>query len=296
MVHLKTLPILFLSEKSKYGIRLGIKHGGILSLWVSCEGTKKRLTYEVSRFKEDAEILLCLGISHNYIPFNYNVKTCCIALNIPARYSLFMPFTLPALPYEYNALEPYIDAKTMEIHYTKHHQAYTDKLNAALEKYPEFAMKSIEEILKNINALPEDIRTAVRNNGGGYYNHTLFWENMVPQKTEASTELAFAIADAFGSMDEFTKKFTDAATTRFGSGWAWLVSPEPSRRVDERAKLEIITTANQDSPISEGKKVLLGLDVWEHAYYLNYQNRRPEYIEAFWKIVNWEVVSRRYSA
>jgi Fe-Mn family superoxide dismutase len=200
-----------------------------------------------------------------------------------------MPFTLPKLPYEFYALEPHIDAKTMEIHYTKHHQAYTDKLNAALEKYPELAGKSIEELLTGLDAIPEDIKIAVRNNGGGFYNHNLFWENLTGNFAEPSEEFLKSLTDSFGSFEDFKTKFADAAATRFGSGWAWLVK-------DSDGKLEIMSTANQDSPISENKKVLLGLDVWEHAYYLNYQNRRPEYISAFWNVVNWGELEKRYTA
>lgn len=200
-----------------------------------------------------------------------------------------MPFILPKLPYEFNALEPHIDAKTMEIHYTKHHQAYTDKLNAAIESHPELAEKSIEELLQHLDALPEDIRKAVQNNGGGFYNHTLFWENMTADAKEPSAQLVEVMNKAFGSVEDFKTKFTEAATTRFGSGWAWLV-----KNADNN--VEIISTANQDSPISEGKTVLLGLDVWEHAYYLNYQNRRPDYIAAWWNVVNWAEVEKRYQA
>ncbi len=200
-----------------------------------------------------------------------------------------MPFTLPKLPYEFNALEPHIDAKTMEIHYTKHHQAYTDKLNAALESHLELAEKSIEELLQNLSDIPEDIRKAVQNNGGGFYNHTLFWEMMTPEYKEPSQEFSETINNAFGSLEDFKTKFTEAATTRFGSGWAWLTK-------DADGKLEIASTANQDSPISEGKNVLLGLDVWEHAYYLNYQNRRPDYIAAWWNVVNWAEAEKRYGA
>jgi Fe-Mn family superoxide dismutase len=199
-----------------------------------------------------------------------------------------MPFTLPKLPYEFYALEPHIDAKTMEIHYTKHHQAYTDKLNAALEKYPELAGKSIEELLTGLDAIPEDIKIAVRNNGGGFYNHNLFWENLTGNFAEPSEEFLKSLTDSFGSFEDFKTKFADAAATRFGSGWAWLVK-------DSDGKLEIMSTANQDSPISENKKVLLGLDVWEHAYYLKYQNRRQEYVENFWNVVNWQEVTRRYA-
>jgi len=197
-----------------------------------------------------------------------------------------MPFTLPKLPYAFDALEPHIDARTMEIHYTKHHQGYADKLNAALEKYPELAEKPIEELLRDISAIPEDIRTAVRNNGGGFYNHGLFWDNLTPNFQEPSTELSEIMNTAFASFEDFKAKFTDVAATRFGSGWAWLIK-------NADGSLEIMSTANQDSPISENKQVLLGLDVWEHAYYLNYQNRRPDYIAAFWNIVNWAEVEKR---
>lgn len=199
-----------------------------------------------------------------------------------------MPHTLPKLPYEYNALEPYIDAQTMEIHHTKHHQTYIDKLNAAVEKYPELAEKPVEELLKDLNAVPEDIRTTVRNHGGGHYNHSLFWNMMAPSAGgKPQGEIATAINEKFGSFDDFTKAFTEAATTRFGSGWAWLV-------ITKENTLEIMSTANQDSPISEGKIPLLGLDVWEHAYYLHYNQRRPDYIEAFWNVVNWNEVQKRY--
>jgi superoxide dismutase, Fe-Mn family len=200
-----------------------------------------------------------------------------------------MPHTLPKLPYEYNALEPYIDAQTMEIHHTKHHQAYIDKLNAALEKYPELSEKTVEELLKDLNAVPEDIRMAVRNHGGGHYNHSLFWNMMAPSAGgQPSGEIASALNEIFQSFDDFKKAFTEAATTRFGSGWAWLVQTTED-------KLEIVSTANQDSPISESKTPLLGLDVWEHAYYLKYQNKRPDYIEAFWNVVNWSEVESRFT-
>lgn len=211
-----------------------------------------------------------------------------------------MLHTLPKLPYEYNALEPYIDAKTMEIHHTKHHQAYIDKLNTALEKYPELAEKPVEDLLKDLSVIPEDIRTAVRNHGGGHYNHSLFWTMMAPNSSgKPSGELASAIDTAFTSFEDFKKQFADAAAARFGSGWVWLCveqNPEPSRGAENDEKIEIASTANQDSPISEGKKVLLGLDVWEHAYYLNYQNKRPDYVNAFWNVVNWDEVEKRYGA
>lgn len=197
-------------------------------------------------------------------------------------------FTLPDLAYAYDALEPYIDEQTMKLHHSKHHQTYIDKLNTALEGKEEWANKSIEEILANLDSLPEDIKTTVRNNGGGHYNHSFFWQIMAPNQSGVpKDEIASAIDNTFGSFDNFKEKFTEAAVGRFGSGWAWLV--------DKNGKLEIISTGNQDSPISEGSKPILGLDVWEHAYYLKYQNRRPEYIDAWWKVVNWAEVSRRLS-
>lgn len=197
-------------------------------------------------------------------------------------------FTLPDLPYAYDALEPYIDQQTMNIHHTKHHQAYIDKLNKALEGHDHLAAKSIEEILADLNTVPEDIRTAVRNNGGGHYNHSMFWQIMGPgQSGKPEGEITSAIDTTFGSFDNFKEKFAEAAANRFGSGWAWLIEKD--------GKLEITSTANQDCPISDGAKPILGLDVWEHAYYLKYQNRRPEYIDAWWKVVNWAEVSRRLS-
>lgn len=200
-----------------------------------------------------------------------------------------MKHTLPTLSYAYDALEPYIDARTMEIHHTKHHQAYIDKLNAALAGRPELADKPLEALLADLDALPADIRTAVRNHGGGHANHTLFWTVIGPgQGGRPEGDLAAAIERAFGSFDAFKTQFADAAAGRFGSGWAWLVK-------DKAGKLSIESTANQDSPLMEGKKPLLGLDVWEHAYYLKYQNRRPEYIGAFWNIVNWQQVAANYS-
>ncbi len=191
-------------------------------------------------------------------------------------------FTLPDLGYAFDALEPYIDAKTMEIHHGKHHGTYVEKLNAALEKYPQWQAKTIEEILTSIKKVPEDIRTAVQNNGGGYHNHTLFWESMKPGGGKDTPE---AITKTFGSLDEFKAKMTEAAIGRFGSGWAWLIK--------NGGKLEVYSTANQDSPLMEGKTPILGLDVWEHSYYLLYQNRRPDYIAAWWQVVNWDVVAQR---
>ncbi|MFZ4828600.1 MAG: superoxide dismutase [Phototrophicaceae bacterium] len=200
-----------------------------------------------------------------------------------------MAFQLPALPYSFDALEPHIDARTMEIHHGKHHNAYTTNLNNALDG-TEFAEQSIEQILANLDAIPEAKRNAVRNNGGGFANHNLFWMTLAPegQGGELSESLANAINEAFGSMDAFKEQFAAAATTRFGSGWAWLV-------VHEGGKLSVTSTPNQDTPLMEGKTPILGLDVWEHAYYLNYQNRRPDYIKAFWNIVNWAKVSELYA-
>ena len=200
-----------------------------------------------------------------------------------------MAFTLPALPYATNALEPYIDQATMEIHHGKHHNAYVTNLNKTLESAPELADKSIEELLANgLAIVPDAIKTAVRNNGGGHANHSLFFTLLAPAPSTGPTGALAAEIDAtFGSLDAFKEKFNAAATTRFGSGWAWLVK--------SAGKLEIYSTANQDSPLSEGKTPLLGLDVWEHAYYLKYQNRRPEYIGAFWSIVNWGEVEKHHS-
>lgn len=199
-----------------------------------------------------------------------------------------MAFELPKLPYAEDALEPYIDAQTMNIHHTKHHQAYINNLNAAIEKHPELAGKSLEDLLSDLNAVPEDIRTAVRNNGGGTWNHNMFWEIMGPKTgSSPSGELTKALEAAFGSFDAFKEEFAKAATTRFGSGWAWLV------RQGER--LAVVSTANQDTPVSDGASPILGLDVWEHAYYLKYQNRRPEYISNWWNVVNWNAVAERYN-
>ncbi len=201
-----------------------------------------------------------------------------------------MPFELPKLPYAYDALEPHIDARTMDIHYNKHHQTYVNNLNAAIEKHPELGGKSVEELVADLSAVPEDIRTAVRNNGGGHLNHSLFWPMMAPNAGGSpSGDLAAAIDKAFGNLDNFKGEFAKAATGRFGSGWAWLV-------VDKGGNLAVTSTPNQDNPISEGLSPILGLDVWEHAYYLNYQNRRPDYIAAWWNVVNWELVASNYAS
>lgn len=200
-----------------------------------------------------------------------------------------MAYTLPDLPYALDALEPHIDAKTMEIHHTKHHQAYIGKVNAALEGHPDLAAKSIEDLVSDLSAVPEAIRGAVRNNGGGHANHSLFWTVMGPDKGgDPDGPLGEAINATFGGIDNFKTEFAAAAATRFGSGWAWL-------SVDA-GTLKIESTPNQDTPLSEGRTPILGLDVWEHAYYLNYQNRRPDYVSAFWNVVNWDEVASRFAA
>jgi len=196
-------------------------------------------------------------------------------------------YKLPDLSYGYNELEPHIDAKTMEIHHTKHHQAYTDKLNAALENYPMLQDKDIRDILENLDTVPEEIRTAVRNNGGGYFNHWIFWEVMSPNGGgEPTGKLSDTIKSEFGSFESFKDKFNEAATSRFGSGWAWLVM--------DSGTLKVMSTANQDNPISENKEPILGVDVWEHAYYLKYQNRRPDYLDAWWNVVNWDGINKHF--
>jgi len=202
-----------------------------------------------------------------------------------------MPFSLPPLPYPYDALEPHIDKLTMEIHHTKHHAAYVNNLNKALESAPELAHKSLEELLANNCAIvPEKIRTAVRNHGGGHINHSFFWEIMGPKAGgQPRGKLAEAIAQTFGGFEKFKEKFTEAALGRFGSGWAWLV-------LTPQKKLEVYSTANQDSPLMEGKIPILGLDVWEHAYYLKYQNRRADYVQAWWNVVNWAAVEKRFTS
>jgi Fe-Mn family superoxide dismutase len=199
-----------------------------------------------------------------------------------------MAYTLPALPYAYNALEPHIDTKTMEIHHTKHHQAYINNVNTALQEHPQLAELEICELMRKLSSVPEGIRTAVRNNGGGHANHSLFWKIMSPQGGgEPAGDLAAAINSTFGSLATFKENFNKAATTRFGSGWAWLSL--------DGSKLVVESTANQDTPLSEGRTPLMGLDVWEHAYYLNYQNRRPDYITAFWNVIDWKAVAERYA-
>jgi len=199
-------------------------------------------------------------------------------------------YTLPPLPYDFGALEPHIDAKTMEIHHGKHHQAYINNLNAALKDHPDHQGKPIEQLIAGLDALPEGIQTAVRNNGGGHANHSLFWQIMKPQGGgEPTGALSQAITSEVGGFAAFKEAFGKAATTRFGSGWAWLVAGKDG-------KLAVTSTPNQDSPLMEGLTPLLGLDVWEHAYYLNYQNRRPDYITAWWNTINWEEVGRRYAA
>ena len=198
-----------------------------------------------------------------------------------------MSFTLPALPYAYDALEPAFDARTMEIHHTKHHQTYVNNLNAALEGHADLAAKSIEDLVANLKDLPESIQTAVRNNGGGHFNHSFFWESLQAPSAEAAipASLKSRLEADFGSVEAFKEAFAKAAATRFGSGWAWLV--------DRDGHLEVLSTANQDTPLELGLNPLLGLDVWEHAYYLHYQNRRPDYIQAFFSVVNWDKVASR---
>lgn len=199
-----------------------------------------------------------------------------------------MAHELPPLPYGYDALEPHIDQQTMTTHHDKHHAAYVNNLNAALEKYPDLQGKSAEDLIRDLNSVPEDIRAAVRNNGGGHVNHTMFWQIMGPNGgSEPTGALAEAINQAFGSFEDFKKQFNDAGVKRFGSGWAWLVR-------NSSGQLQIVSTANQDNPLSEGHYPILGNDVWEHAYYLKYQNRRPDYLAAWWNVVNWEEVSRRF--
>ena len=199
-----------------------------------------------------------------------------------------MAFELPPLPYDYSALEPYIDTQTMQIHHDKHHQTYVTNVNNALQGQDQLASMSVDDLLRNINQVPESIRTAVRNNAGGHSNHSMFWNIMKPNGGgEPTGDLASAIQQAFGSFDAFKTAFNDAGTKRFGSGWAWLV-------LDSSGKLQVISTANQDSPLMDGLYPVMGNDVWEHAYYLKYQNRRPEYLNAWWNVVNWDEVARRY--
>jgi superoxide dismutase, Fe-Mn family len=198
-----------------------------------------------------------------------------------------MAFTLPPLPYDLSALEPHIDAKTMEIHHDKHHQAYVNNLNAAIEKAPELGNKSLDDLMKNVTTLPEAVRTAVRNNGGGHWNHSMFWQIMGPKAGgEPGGKVGDAIRKSFGDFAKFREQFAAAAAGRFGSGWAWLVN--------SGGKLSITSTPNQDNPLMEGQRAILGVDVWEHAYYLKYQNRRPDYVNAWWNVVNWGEVEKRF--
>ena len=200
-----------------------------------------------------------------------------------------MAFALPPLPYDFAALEPHIDAKTMEIHHGKHHQTYVNNLNAAIEKAPELASKSLDDLMRGVNKVPEAVRTAVRNNGGGHWNHSMFWQIMAPKAGgEPSGNLGTAIKSAFGDFAKFREQFSAAGVGRFGSGWAWLINTG--------GKLSITSTPNQDNPLMEGQKAIMGLDVWEHAYYLKYQNRRPDYIQAWWNVVNWKEIEKRFSA
>ena len=200
---------------------------------------------------------------------------------------LTYPYTLPKLDYSYRALSPHIDTKTMTIHVTKHHQKYVDNLNKALESHPELQNQTIEQLLRAVKKYPKPLRNTLKNNGGGHYNHSLFWKMMSPQRSEPTGSLLDAIKNSFGSIDQFKKKFNHAALSVFGSGWVWLC-------LDDKGQLVITTTYNQDSPITDGLIPLLGLDVWEHAYYLKYQNRRPDYITAWWNVINWPYVQERF--
>ena len=198
-----------------------------------------------------------------------------------------MAFALPPLPYDFAALEPHIDAKTMEIHHGKHHQTYVNNLNAAIEKAPELASKSLDDLMRDPSKLPDAVRTAIRNNGGGHWNHSMFWQIMAPKAGgEPGGKLGPAIKSAFGDFAKFREQFSAAGVGRFGSGWAWLINTG--------GKLSITSTPNQDNPLMEGQKAIMGLDVWEHAYYLKYQNRRPDYISAWWNVVNWKEVEKRF--
>jgi Fe-Mn family superoxide dismutase len=228
-------------------------------------------------------IALCFTVTFN----NQSKSTVSIAFpSAPAS----APFQLPALPYAYEALAPYIDAQTMQLHHDKHHQAYINNLNAAIQKHPELAGQPAETLIRNLDQVPEDIRTVVRNNAGGHLNHTLFWESMAPNQTGVPTgAIATALDRTFGSFDNFKQQFNEAAMKRFGSGWVWLVR-------DRDGHLQITTTANQDSPLLEGNMPLLGNDVWEHAYYLLYQNRRADYLNAWWHVVNWNMVNQRLAS
>jgi Fe-Mn family superoxide dismutase len=199
-----------------------------------------------------------------------------------------MAFEVPPLPYDYNALEPYIDTQTMQLHHDKHHAAYVNNLNAALQNAPQFASLAIEDLIRRLSDVPESIRTAVRNNGGGHLNHSMFWQIMSPNGGgQPGGELGNAINSTFGSFDQFKAAFNDAGVKRFGSGWAWLI-------LDKNGSLQVVSTANQDSPLTDGSFPIMGNDVWEHAYYLKYQNRRPDYLNAWWNVVNWSEIEKRY--
>lgn len=218
-------------------------------------------------------------------------KISLLSVALTATVGLFAQFTLPELPYSYDALEPYIDSGTMNIHYNKHHATYVNNLNNALKPYPQLQKKSVEELLQNLNELPREIQTAVRNNGGGHYNHSLFWASLTqPKDSQMSNKLKKTLEKNFGSVDAFKAEFEAVATSRFGSGWAWLIK-------DPNGRLHVISTANQDNPIMSTADVkgtpILALDVWEHAYYLKYQSKRADYIKAFWNVVNWTEVEKR---
>lgn len=236
--------------------------------------------------------LILFIITSNYSALHALTQTKILAVKKPSRLqnkgNTVYPFTLGDLPYAYNAMEPYIDARTMEIHHSKHHQTYVDNLNAALKPYPELHQKSLLELLKSLSSLPQDIQTAVRNNGGGHWNHAFFWNCLSPKYDQQPTkDVSELINTNFGSFESFKEQFNNAAKKVFGSGWAWLCA-------DNAKKLVIISSPNQDSPISQGLTPLLCLDIWEHAYYLKYQNKRVDYIDAFWHLVNWAHVQELY--
>ncbi len=221
--------------------------------------------------------------------YAYHLKPTLQFVTIKKQRRNYMTYKLPELTYAFDALEPIIDKETMTIHYSKHHQGYTNNLNAALENFPEVAKTDVVSLVTDLSLVPEEIRSAVRNNGGGFLNHALFWEVMAPNGADAPKgELLASIEKAFGSFDEFKEKFSTAAKTRFGSGWAWLA-------VDSNKELVVLSTPNQDNPLSQGLTPILGLDVWEHAYYLHYQNRRPDYVSAWWNVVNWDVVAEKFT-
>jgi Fe-Mn family superoxide dismutase len=277
IIYIKSFTFYFISYKKLINAStLGITNYIPLKYYTQKEGIVMKNQKLIKLFSLVAFSLICMFFTLSYVNAKNNDSTA------PG------PFKLPALPYSYDALEPYIDKETMTIHHQKHHGTYVDKLNEAINKYPELKGKSIESLLSNLEAIPADMRETVRNNGGGHYNHSMFWTIMGPNKGgEPKGKLKDDIAKTFGTFDNFKKEFKTAALGRFGSGWAWLIK-------DKDGKLKIVTTANQDSPIMNGITPIMGLDVWEHAYYLQYQNRRAEYIDNWWVVVNWDEIEKRY--